>query len=1078
MAKQLDISSFFFKKPARAPSLARQDEEAPTATEAGMKRKTPTERHETRDDDVITSSSPDRAKVAKTSARVDVNAAPRTASPASDDTNAAATTPPDGAPTVRIPSADDSDPARREAFAKALGTSSSQQEKREDVQRRFRFLEPALVRDADGRRPNHPEYDERTLTVPKDMKLSPSQRQYWSIKSQYRDVILFFKVGKFYELYERDAEIGCAELDWKMTVSGVGHCRQVGCPEAGVDAAVARLVHLGYKVGRIEQLENAAQAKARGGSGAVSLFLISVWAIVLTSCFSLQVIRRQLAEVATPATRTDGDVRIDASAPVEAVHVLAFVEETDERGVNRGEDGTREADNETPTDDTSSVTVGYAFLDAAAGTLSIGSLRDDEHRVALATLLAQVAPAEVLVTRGRVSECARREIVKCVSKPTVTALTPGDEFPIDPSQSDAILDDVPAGSPRPRTWATNTQVSTAHPSARACAAAIKSHLRRLNCLTAVTSACIAKHDVYAGGRVRMDAATLANLELLCGSEGTKEGSLLARIECGCATDAGRRLLRRWIAAPMIDAGAIKRRQDAVWAAVDGGSDVADAVDAVTRSMRKGPDLERAVGRARGAKNASIGAVLPPHLARPRCQRRIAALRAARDAAHAAWTLASDFKSKCGDEEKVPSLLRGFIDAGDYSQSALETLEVIERETKFPSVSSSDKKAFKGPSLVASLDPGGDGDDASEAIRQDDEVCTKLLERFLDHSGTWTAAAAACATLDAVSALANFARDGGINNPMCRPSFVTRVEGEDATFEAKELWHPCAVTASSSEGVGEAVVPNDVALGNAGKDLRDPPAMLLTGPNMGGKSTLLRATCVAVVLAQMGAPVPAHSCVLSPADAVFARLDGAGDRIHAGESTFLVECAEASVILRAATRDSVVALDELGRGTSTFDGYAVAHASFEHLALDTRCRMMFATHYHAMSRDFGASPFVQLKHMAAHVADDAADDVTEEATEADRPITFLYKLWRGACPKSYGMRVAALAGVPRTVVEEAEKAAASMEKKLSNAFGDESDAFTVGERSAVDAIVAATDAGDVDMLMKLQVAVRERRGIET
>jgi hypothetical protein len=267
---------------------------------------------------------------------------------------------------------------------------------------------------------------------------------------------------------------------------------------------------------------------------------------------------------------------------------------------------------------------------------------------------------------------------------------------------------------------------------------------------------------------------------------------------------------------MIDAGAIKRRQDAVWAAVDGGSDVADAVDAVTRSMRKGPDLERAVGRARGAKNASIGAVLPPHLARPRCQRRIAALRAARDAAHAAWTLASDFKSKCGDEEKVPSLLRGFIDAGDYSQSALETLEVIERETKFPSVSSSDKKAFKGPSLVASLDPGGDGDDASEAIRQDDEACTKLLERFLDHSGTWTAAAAACATLDAVSALANFARDGGINNPMCRPSFVTRAEGEDATFEAKELWHPCAVTASSSGGSGRGCCTERRGAGERGK----------------------------------------------------------------------------------------------------------------------------------------------------------------------------------------------------------------------------------------------------------------------
>ena len=173
----------------------------------------------------------------------------------------------------------------------------------------------------------------------------------------------------------------------------------------------------------------------------------------------------------------------------------------------------------------------------------------------------------------------------------------------------------------------------------------------------------------------MDAATLANLELLCGSEGTKEGSLLARIECGCATDAGRRLLRRWISAPMIDAGAIKRRQDAVWAAVDGACDVADAMDAVTRSMRKGPDLERAVGRARGAKNASIGAVLPPHLARPRCQRRIAALRAARDAAHAAWTRDGPLSSRIaqGMKKRYPrscagSSTRGIIRSRRWRRS--------------------------------------------------------------------------------------------------------------------------------------------------------------------------------------------------------------------------------------------------------------------------------------------------------------------------------------------------------------------------------------------------------------------------
>ena len=126
------------------------------------------------------------------------------------------------------------------------------------------------------------------MRVPSHLKLSASQKQYWDVKSKFRDVVLFFKVGKFYELYEDDAEIGCAALDWKMTVSGVGHCRQVGCPESGVDAAIAELVRRGHKVGRIEQMETAAEAKARTGS-------------------KTAVIRRELLEVTSPATAVDGD---------------------------------------------------------------------------------------------------------------------------------------------------------------------------------------------------------------------------------------------------------------------------------------------------------------------------------------------------------------------------------------------------------------------------------------------------------------------------------------------------------------------------------------------------------------------------------------------------------------------------------------------------------------------------------------------------------------------------------------------------------------------------------------------------
>ena len=313
----------------------------------------------------------------------------------------------------------------------------------------------------------------------------------------------------------------------------------------------------------------------------------------------------------------------------------------------------------------------------------------------------------------------------------------------------------------------------------------------------------------------------------------------------------------------------------------------------------------------------------------------------------------------------------------------------------------------------------------------------LLERFLEHAPRWGALATAAARLDALAALAAFGANAA--GPTCRPAFVRRAEDAAPTFHARALWNPCAVESLQSAGSsrartggvgGSGAVPNDLDLGGfkkndaSGSETSLPPAVLLTGPNMGGKSTLLRAACVAVVLAQVGAPVPCASLTLSPADVVFTRLGGASDRLDAGESTFLVECAEAASILRGASRDSFVVLDELGRGTSTFDGYAVAHAALHALVVRTKCRLLFATHYHALSRAFGATPAVALRHMAARVG---AEHL------GDRSIAFLYALRPGACPKSYGTNVAALAGVPESVLDRATQAAAAMERKLAGAF---------------------------------------------
>ncbi|EEH52339.1 uncharacterized protein MICPUCDRAFT_5018, partial [Micromonas pusilla CCMP1545] len=290
---------------------------------------------------------------------------------------------------------------------------------------------------------------------------------------------------------------------------------------------------------------------------------------------------------------------------------------------------------------------------------------------------------------------------------------------------------------------------------------------------------------------------------------------------------------------------------------------------------------------------------------------------------------------------------------------------------------------------------------------------------------WSDLARAAATVDVLASFASFAatHDG----PTCRPTFVD-AEGGGATLELENVWHPCAVAGGMLRGRAGAggtsgIVPNDVVLGDVARET--PRAMLLTGANMGGKSTL--ATCVAVVLAHAGALAPASRCVLSPVDVVFTRLGGAGDRVATGESTFLVECAEAAVILREATPSSLVVVDELGRGTSTFDGYSVAFAAFKKLALGVGCRTMFATHFHGLAREFRASPDVQLAHMAATVADAGGgeDDargggggsaIASAAAPAPPPITFLYKLRPGACPKSYGVRVAALAAVPKEVLK--------------------------------------------------------------
>ena len=209
-------------------------------------------------------------------------------------------------------------------------------------------------------------------------------------------------------------------------------------------------------------------------------------------------------------------------------------------------------------------------------------------------------------------------------------------------------------------------------------------------------------------------------------------------------------------------------------------------------------------------------------------------------------------------------------------------------------------------------------------------------------------------------------------------------------------HPC-VTLTSKKNF----IPNDTHL-DAGDNQQ---LLLVTGPNMGGKSTLLRQTALAVVLAQMGCYVPAESCELTPVDRVFTRI-GASDRILEGKSTFFIEMEETKNVLQFATNRSLAILDELGRGTSTFDGYSIAHAVMGHITKKINCLTLFSTHYHMLLDEFKEHPGVQSYHMAF---------VTSDTTDQ---VVFLYKFIRGECPSSFGLNVAKMAGLPSWVLDRA------------------------------------------------------------
>lgn len=272
--------------------------------------------------------------------------------------------------------------------------------------------------------------------------------------------------------------------------------------------------------------------------------------------------------------------------------------------------------------------------------------------------------------------------------------------------------------------------------------------------------------------------------------------------------------------------------------------------------------------------------------------------------------------------------------------------------------------------------------------------TAIFGNFYAKKAIWLQILQIITELDCLASLA--ATSGRSAHTMCRPAFRQASGPNDSSYlRLTEMVHPCVVMTNK----GSSFIPNDLTLDHKA----DQSLLLVTGPNMGGKSTLLRSTALCAILAQIGCFVPAQSCELTPIDRIFTRI-GASDRILEGKSTFYVEMEETQSVLKFATNRSLAILDELGRGTSTFDGYAIAKAVMNYMVRKVNCMTLFSTHYHMLLHEFRDCPGVQNYHMAYKA----------NTGKSDR-VTFLFKFIKGECPESFGMNVARMAMLPATVL---------------------------------------------------------------
>ncbi|SHI64351.1 DNA mismatch repair protein MutS [Palleronia salina] len=810
--------------------------------------------------------------------------------------------------------------------------------------------------------------------------VTPMMAQYLEIKAGHEGALLFYRMGDFYELFFDDAVAAAAALDIALTKRGKHQGDDIpmcGVPVHAAEGYLLTLIRKGFRVAVCEQTEDPAEAKKRG---------------------SKSVVRREVVRLVTPGTLTE-DTLLDARRH----NFLAAY--TAMRG-----DGA------------------LAWCDMSTGELSVTPCPP----VRLGPELARLAPREVLLNEAQEADWA--EIVT----ESGASLTPLSRGSFDSTGGAARLCRV-------FDVATLDAFGTFSRPEISAMAALVDYLEITQKGKLPLLRPPRRED--ADGVMQIDAATRVNLELTRALSGGRDGSLLSAID-RTVTAAGGRLLERRLTAPSRDLALIRSRHDAIAAAV-GAPDLAQAL---REKLRHVPDMDRALSRlslerggprdlaamrdglARAAEIADCLAGGPADLLDTGLEsltghdelidRLSDALVAeppilARDGGFIApgFDAALDEARSLRDEGRgvIAGMQANFVKQTDISSLKIKHNNVLGyfievtaahakkmlaeplSQTFIHRQTTANAVRFTTVELSALetkiLNAGG------RALEIEKRLFAELSAQVLDHAGPIGDTARALAALDVTTAMADLA----VGAKWCRPDMVS---GRD--FQITGGRHPVVEQALRRQG-GVPFVPNDCAL----SDGADSAALwLLTGPNMAGKSTFLRQNALIALLAQIGSYVPADSARIGVVSQLFSRV-GAADDLARGRSTFMVEMVETAAILNRADDRALVILDEIGRGTATYDGLSIAWATLEHLHDVNRCRALFATHYHEMTQ------------LADRLS--GAQNATMSVKEHDGEVVFLHEVRKGAADRSYGVQVAKLAGLPAAVVSRARDVLTMLEK---------------------------------------------------